>query len=128
MGYFQREEPKNKFHARKVTIDGMEFDSQAEAYRWCELKLMEKAGEIRELRRQVEYTLIPSQKGDDGKVAERAVKYIADFVYEENGKTVVEDVKGLRQGAAYEVFKIKRKLMRYVHGIEIREIVSGRRR
>ena len=106
----------NKYHSKKITIDGETFDSRREAKRWEELKLLKRAGEIQDLRRQVKFELIPSQKVN-GKVAERACTYVADFVYTENGKTVVEDSKGFRT----DTYKIKRKLMLYVHNVQIRE-------
>ena len=106
----------NKYHSKKITIDGETFDSRREAKRWEELKLLERAGEIQDLRRQVKFELIPSQKVN-GKVAERACTYVADFVYTENGETVVEDSKGFRT----DTYKIKRKLMLYVHNVQIRE-------
>lgn len=106
-----------KYRNKKVTIDGIVFDSKREAKRYAELKLLEKAGQIQGLELQKEYVLIPSQKVN-GKVAERAVKYKADFVYTENGKTVVEDTKGVRT----KDYIIKRKLLLYVHGIRIKEI------
>ncbi len=100
-------------------IDGIKFDSKKEANRYQELKLMQRAGIIRDLQRQIKYVLIPSQKGDDGRVIERPCTYIADFVYiDENGKTVVEDTKGYRTND----YKIKRKLMLYIHGVKINEI------
>lgn len=102
-------------------MDGIEFDSKKEAKRYSELLLLERAGAIQGLQRQVKYELIPSQR-QDGRVVERACQYVADFVYEENGKTVVEDVKGYRDGGAYRVFTIKRKLMLYIHGIRIKEV------
>lgn len=108
---------RNKYYSRKVTIDGIEFDSQKEARRFCELRLLERAGRITELQRQVKFELIPSQK-IDGKVVERACTYIADFVYIENGKKVVEDTKGFKT----KDYIIKRKLMLHVHGIMIQEI------
>ena len=80
-----------------------------------------RRGAISNLELQVEYKLIPSQK-INGKVVERAVKYIADFCYKENGETVVEDVKGCKKGNAYEIFKIKRKLMLERYGIRVREV------
>lgn len=112
----------SKYGNRRITVDGETFDSQREYRRWCELRLMEKAGLIKELRRQVKFVLIPAQRSG-GKVAERECAYIADFVYLEKmglneWKTVVEDAKGCRT----EVYKIKRKLMRYVHGIEVQEV------
>jgi hypothetical protein len=114
---------KNKYNAKKVIVDGIQFDSRKEANRYYELKLLERAGEITDLELQKEFELIPAQR-IDGKVVERAVKYKADFVYKENGKTVVEDVKGYRDpsSAGYAKFVLKRKLMLYVHGIRIREV------
>ena len=106
-----------KYHSHKIkTQDGV-FDSQREYRRWCELKLLQRAGQISELRRQVKYELIPSQRGEDGKVAEKPVSYSADFVYREDGKVIVEDSKGVRTDA----YIIKRKLMLFRHGIRIKE-------
>ena len=102
-----------KYNNTKIRVDGRLFDSKAEAARWQELCLLERAGEITELERQVEYELIPKQKG------ERAVKYIADFRYvDHEGETVVEDTKGVRT----PVYILKRKLLLWVHGIRIREV------
>lgn len=94
-----------------TTSDGITHDSIKEANRWCELKLLERAGRIQHLQRQVKYALIPKQDG------EKAVEYIADFVYRENGNLVVEDVKGKKT----KDYIIKRKLMLWVHGIKIKE-------
>ncbi len=103
---------RNKYGARKVTApDGQVFDSQKEYNRWCNLRLLERAGKISDLKRQVSYELIPKQNG------ERACRYVADFVYNEDGKTVVEDCKGFRT----EGYKVKRKLMLWVHNIKIKE-------
>ena len=112
-----------KFNNRKIAIDGITFDSKKEASRYLELMELQKAGQISDLELQKKYELIPSQR-IDGKVVERAVTYIADFVYKENGETVVEDVKGYRnpQAAGYAKFAIKRKLMLYTHGIRVREV------
>ena len=102
-----------KYNNTKIRVDGRLFDSKAEAARWQELQLLERAGEIAELERQVEYELIPKQKG------ERAVKYIADFRYKDHeGETVVEDTKGVKT----PVYILKRKLLLWVHGIRIREV------
>lgn len=106
-----------KYGNRKVIRDGIEFDSIKECQRYCELKLMQRAGLIFDLQMQVKFELIPSQF-IDGKVAERAVNYIADFVYWQDGKTVVEDTKGYKTPE----YIIKRKLMLYVHGIRIVEV------
>ena len=106
----------SKYHAvKKYTADGV-FDSVREYRRWCELKLLERAGKITDLRRQVPFKLIPAQTAG-GKVVERAVTYVADFVYEEAGMRVVEDSKG----AKTPDYIIKRKLMLWVYGIRIRE-------
>lgn len=106
-----------KYGSQKV-LDryGNVFDSKKEYRRWIQLKDMEKHGEISDLKRQWKYELIPSQK-IDGKVVERAVNYFADFVYEENGETVVEDSKGFKTAD----YIIKRKLMLYKYGIRIKE-------
>lgn len=109
---------ENKYHNIKTkTADGIVHDSRKEARRWCELKLLEKAGKITDLDRQVKFELIPKQDG------ERACHYVADFVYHnaEDGKKVVEDVKSEATRKNKE-FVIKRKLMLYIHGIKIREI------
>ena len=103
----------SKYNNTKIRVDGRLFDSKAEAARWQELQLLERAGEITELERQVEYELIPKQKG------ERAAKYIADFRYKDHeGKVVVEDTKGVRT----PVYILKRKLLLWVHGIRIQEV------
>lgn len=117
-----RSDRPSKYGSRKITTaTGETFDSVKEYSRWCELRLEERAGVISGLRRQVKYELIPRQKLD-GKVVEQAVTYIADFVYNKNGKTVVEDVKGYKKGQAYAVFVLKRKLMLHVHGIRVMEV------
>lgn len=124
----------NKYHNRKtMTSDGIQHDSQKEATRWCELKLLERAGKISDLKRQVEYELIPDQyetyerysksgkRLKDGiKLIERRCVYVADFVYTDlaTGQTVVEDTKGVRT----KEYIIKRKLMLAVHKIRVTEI------
>lgn len=107
----------SKYKSRKVTVGGITFDSRKEYTRWVELILLLKAGRISDLKRQVKYELIPSQR-IDGKVVERACSYVAYFVYTENGKTVVEDTKGFKTPE----YIIKRKLMLYIHGIRIVEV------
>ena len=103
----------NKYGARKVIApDGTVFDSRKEYNRWCNLKLLERAGKISGLKRQVRYELIPKQDG------ERACYYVADFVYfDSDGKQVVEDCKGYRT----EAYKLKRKLLLFLKGIRIKE-------
>ena len=124
----------NKYNNRKAVVDGITFDSLKEARRWEELKLAERAGAIADLERQVRFELIPAQREPDtrgprggvkqGKLLERQVIYVADFVYMDmqTGEKVVEDVKGMKQGTAYEIFKIKRKLMLERYGIRVKEI------
>lgn len=116
----------NKYGAKKVTApDGQVFDSKREYHRYCELKLLERAGKIRDLRRQIKYVLIPSQhEGQYKELLERECSYIADFVYidVDSGKEVVEDVKGYKRGAAYQLFSIKRKLMLFKFGIRVLEV------
>lgn len=109
----------NKYGNKKVTVDGIIFDSVKEANRWQELLLLQRAGEITYLERQVRFVLIPSQK-KDGKVVERPVVYIADFKYWDNrtGEQVVEDTKGFRT----KEYIIKRKLLLYRFGLRIKEV------
>lgn len=124
------EKPKkgNKLHAEKVDMtmpDGtlMHFDSKREARRYMDLWLMQRSGQITNLRTQVKYPLLPKQERKDG-TKERAIDYVADFVYEKDGETVAEDSKGLRNtsGATYKVFVMKRKMMLYFHGITVKEV------
>jgi hypothetical protein len=129
----------NKYGAKKIKdpATGFTFDSKAEFIRWCELRILERAGRISDLKRQVKYELIPAQreastevyKGGPqkglpkpGAIIERAVNYVADFCYYQDGKYIVEDVKGCKKGAAYDLFVIKRKLMLKVHGIRVTEV------
>ena len=108
-----------KYGNRKTTVDGITFDSAKEAQRWQELKLLERAGQIFELQRQVPFVLIPKQERN-GKVIERPVVYKADFVYTENGEEVVEDVKS--PATKTKEYIIKRKLLLWQFGIRIREV------
>lgn len=123
---------RNKFGNRKVTIDGMTFDSKHEYQRWKELKLPEKAGKIQGLFRQVKFELIPAQYeryerisqktgkqlADGQRCVEKAATYIADFVYWEGDRMIVEDAKGVRTPE----YILKRKLMLARHGVKIREV------
>lgn len=108
---------RSKYGAKKVTVNGITFDSQKEYRRFRELSLLERVGKITELQMQVKFELIPSQR-IDGKVVERACQYVADFVYTENGKKVVEDTKGFKT----KDYIIKRKLMLHKYGIRIKEV------
>ena len=121
---------RSKYHSKKITRDGETFDSIKEYRRWCELKLLEKAGKIICLDRQVKFVLVPAQyerkwdekKGEyvKGKCIERECAYYADFVYmdAETGSRTVEDTKGFKTTE----YVIKRKLMLYLHGIKIQEV------
>lgn len=123
----------NKYGSKKVEVNGIVFDSKKEAKRYQELLLLQKAGKISGLQRQVKFILIPAQyenpysltKSGRGKCIERECSYIADFAYMEplleGGEPflmVVEDTKGFRT----KDYIIKRKLMLHEHGIRIREI------
>lgn len=108
-----------KFGNKIIETEDGKFDSKREWKRWCELKLLQRGNIISDLKRQVPFVLIPSQKdANTGKVIEREVKYVADFVYTMDGKTVVEDTKGMRTPE----YIIKRKLMLKEHGIRIEEV------
>ncbi len=120
---------KSKYNSQKVTVGDETFDSSKEYRRFCELKLLQRAGKISDLQRQVKFVLIPTQREPDeigvrggvkpGKVIEQECAYIADFVYvNDKGETVVEDTKGFKT----KDYIIKRKLMLERHGIRIREI------
>ena len=121
-----------KYNARKVVVNGETYDSKKEAKRSLELMEKERNGEIKNLQRQVKFVLIPAQREPDivgpkggrkpGKTIEKELAYIADFVYEKDGETVVEDVKGYKGGAAYNTFSIKRKLMLWINNIRVKEV------
>lgn len=108
--------PRSKYGNKKTINNGTIFDSRRESTRWSQLVLMEKAGVISKLERQITFELIPKQRLKNGK-CERACKYILDFRYIKDGVTIFEDSKGMRCPS----YIIKRKLMLYVHGIEIIE-------
>lgn len=119
-----------KYKSKKTVIDGITFDSKKEAQRYIQLKLMQRGGQISDLQRQVKYVLIPVQREPDtvgirggrkkGKLLEREVAYIADFQYRDNctGQIIVEDTKGIRTTD----YILKRKMMLYFHGIQIKEV------
>lgn len=112
------DKPRAKYGNKVTVTEEGRFDSLKELDRYGQLKFMEKAGEIKNLERQKKYVLQPSFKFL-GKTI-REIAYVADFVYEEDGKVVVEDCKSpiTRKNPVY---KIKKKMMMYVHGIEIKE-------
>lgn len=108
-----------KYGNRKTFVGTELFDSQHEADRWVELTLLQKAGEITDLKRQVPFLLIPEIKSDSGKVISRKTQYIADFVYtNKDGKQVVEDAKGYRT----EVYNLKKKILLWRYGILVKEV------
>lgn len=123
-----------KYKNKKITaLDGQVFDSRREYNRYIELKMLEKAGHIKELKRQVKFVLIPAQKEETtevykkgehkgqlkpGKVLEKECAYYADFTYKENGELVVEDAKGVRT----KDYIIKRKLMLFFYRVRIKEV------
>lgn len=117
---------KSKYHniVRKLP-DGTKIDSGKEERRFKELKMLEKAGVIKDLRRQVRFELIPTLRKDGKclrdehrKIRGKVTKYVADFVYTENGQQVVEDVKGFKT----EIYRLKYKLMYWRYGIQIKEV------
>lgn len=128
---------RKKYGNTKVEVDGIEFDSKREAKRYCELTLLQRAGQITDLQLQREFELIPAQyetferygkngqRLQDGKrCIEKSCVYKADFTYMKDGQLVVEDVKGYRdpQSAGYAKFVIKRKLLLWLKGIKITEV------
>lgn len=133
---------RRKYGNKKIENAEGSWDSEGEWHRWLFLKEAEKEGKIMNLRRQVVYELIPKQMGTKVKhlktkdkvveyTAEHPVTYLADFVYEKKlseedtvfgtkyaTETIVEDFKGMRT----DKYIIKRKLMRYLFNIAIREV------
>lgn len=121
----------SKYNSEKITVDGETFHSKKESRRWKELLLLENAGKIHDLRRQVPFVLIPAQYETYQRCSEKTGKrlkdvkrciehgcvYVADFVYYIGDEIIVEDTKGVRTAD----YIIKRKLMLYIHGIRIRE-------
>lgn len=122
--------PYRKYHNRKIQFEGRTFDSRREYERYLILRAWERNGDISDLECQKKFILIPAQRAPDtvdskgkrvqGKIIERECAYYADFVYydKRHGQFVVEDAKGVRT----EVFKIKKKLMLFRHGIRVKEV------
>jgi hypothetical protein len=107
----------NKYHAKKTVVSGITFDSKAEARRYGQLIMLERAGQVTGITRQVPFVLAPKVKLDGDKRIKPAMKYIADFVYSDlaTGRIIVEDVKGV----ITQAFRIKQHLMATVHGIQV---------
>lgn len=100
---------RNKYRAVKTVVDGIKFDSKKEAARYVQLKLMVKSGTVTDLELQPRYDLIINRQ--------KCGFYKADFRYFENGKEVVEDVKGMKT----PIYNLKKKLIKAIYGIEIFE-------
>lgn len=115
---------KPKYSNKKTVVDGIEFDSKAEAARWHELMMLQKAGVISHLERQVRYELAPSVRFKRDARAKPALTYWADFRYciRETEEVIVEDTKGV----ATEAYRIKKHLMMSIHGIEVLDRVKAR--
>ena len=110
----------NKFHAEKCYAFGIKFDSKVEMERYLYLRDRQSKGEISGLECQHKFTIIEPQ--NYGRKRLQAATYIADFVYYEKGKMIVEDVKGYKKGVAYQYFVLKKKLMLQKYGIWVREL------
>lgn len=98
-----------KYHSKKTIVDGITFDSKKEAKRYCELKILEHYGKIKDLRLQYQFILQPPFKKNGKSI--RAITYVADFFYfdTERCKNIVEDVKGYKT----DVYQLKKKLFEY---------------
>lgn len=111
--------PRKKWNAKRIVVDGTTFDSMAEAYRYSELKWLRDDGQIAGLKVHVTYPIEIN--------GEVVCRYIADFVYiDEMGELVIEDVKS--PVSRTDVYRLKKKLMRVVNGLEVREIETKRRK
>ena len=99
---------KSKYNNTKTEVDNIKFDSKKEALRFQELSMLQEAGVIKNLERQKRFEVVPKTKD------ERAVFYVSDFVYEQNGKLIAEDVKSdiTKKNSTYI---IKRKLFKYLY-------------
>lgn len=98
----------SKYHAKKVKLDGMVYDSKKEAKRAAVLEQQERYGLITNLQKQVTFELQPGYTNNQGKKI-RPITYIADFVYNKDGKTIIEDTKGFRT----DTYKVKKKIFEY---------------
>ena len=111
----------SKYNNRKVELDGFTFDSQKEARRYTELKLLVCVGQISALELQKSFVLAESVKFNNKPRAKPAIRYVADFAYMENGVMIVEDVKS-KATKSLPVYRMKKHLMKSIHDIEIQEI------
>lgn len=111
---------RSKYGATKVTVDGVTFDSKREARRYADLKLLERAGDIRNLELQPKFPIVI--KGEEVRIKSRgyskkgrAVKYIADFAYFRGHERIVEDSKGFDT----PVSRLKRALVEHIYNVKI---------
>lgn len=129
--FMEKPQKASKYHSKKTEIDGIIFDSSKEARRYAELKILEKAGEIKDLILQERFELLPTQREPDiigprggikkGEVIEKGVYYTADFSYTtKTGERVVEDVKS--PASRTQQYILRRKMMLFFHGIRIKEV------
>jgi hypothetical protein len=109
-GHLSCQYKMSKYHNRKTEVDGFVFDSRREANRYVELKLLERAGEIYHLELQPKFEMVVNGM--------KICDYYADFRYQEGEKTIVEDAKGVRT----DVFRIKKKLLKAIYGIDVVEV------
>lgn len=116
-----------KYKNKKITTDDGTFDSKGELKRWERLKKLNDMGIISDLKRQVKFELLPAQDLHEAVVRkgnkrasriEAPIEYVADFTYILDGELVVEDFKGIYT----DEYKMKRKMMLYIHDIQIREV------
>lgn len=109
-----------KYGNRKVLVDGITFDSQAEARRYGQLMILQRAGRISGLTRQVAFELARGVKLHGEKRARPPVRYVADFVYSDPTQPgiIIEDVKGMDTPLS----RLKRHLMKTVHGLDVRVV------
>lgn len=118
----------SKYGNQKITIDNITFDSTGEGLRYKELKRLEKTGQITDLQLQKKFIIVPEIREPDtvgprggvkkGELIQSAAYYIADFVYyDKNGELIVEDFKGFKT----DLYKLKKKLMKYIYDIDIKE-------
>ena len=112
------DQKKSKYHNTKVEYNGIKFDSVKEMKHYQLLEYRQKIGEIKELKLQVPYELIPKYKMNDKTI--RKTQYIADFTYvsTKDNKLHVVDTKGFKT----DVYRLKKKMFEYQYGIEIEEV------
>ena len=135
MNFLFKKGKENKYNARKCEYDGLKFASEKERDRYIFLRSRERSGVIHNLRLQVRYELFPDEYEDvvvhlktkDKTVRRRSyigVSYTADFVYEKDGRDVVEDVKGSRNVVTRDA-ELRFKMMHYLKGIDVRLVFKA---